>query len=67
LRYVVEKAAANQTRISIEAVFVEDSRHGRHISEGMVEIAEYAEIAKKLKQIGYKDARKPEATTVAQK
>jgi hypothetical protein len=67
LRYVVEKAAADRTRISIQAVFVEDNRHGRHTSDGMVEMAEYAEIAKKLKQTGYKDARKPEAKTVAQK
>lgn len=51
LRYIVEAAGPDQTRLTIDAVFVEDSRHGRHLSQGMVEVAEFGEIAKKLKQI----------------
>lgn len=56
LRYLVEAAGPDQTRLTIDAVFVEDSRHGRHLSQGMVEVAEFGEIARKLKQIGRADA-----------
>ena len=49
LRYVVEPIGPNETRLTIDAVFVEDSRHGRHPSQGMVEMAEFAEVAQKLK------------------
>ncbi len=49
VRYVVEPAEAGRTRIAIDAVFVEDSHHGRHPSQGFVESAEFGEIAKQLK------------------
>ena len=50
LRFIVERAGPEQTRLTIDAVFVEDSGHGRHLSQGMVEIAEFGEIAKRLKR-----------------
>ena len=34
VRYVIERVSPANTRISIDAVFVEDSRHHRHISQG---------------------------------
>jgi hypothetical protein len=52
LRFLVEPAGGGQTRLTIDAVFVEDSRHGRHPSKGMVEMAEFGEIAKRLKTAG---------------
>jgi hypothetical protein len=51
LRFIVEPAGPAQTRITIDAVFVEDSGHGRHLSQGIVEIAEFGEIAKRLKRV----------------
>ena len=52
VRYVVEPGAAGQTRVMIDAVFVEASHHGRHPSKGFVEKAEFAEIAGRLKGAG---------------
>jgi hypothetical protein len=49
VRYVVEPEEAGHTRVVIDAVFVEDSLHGRHLSQGFVERAEYDEIAVQLK------------------
>ena len=49
VRYLVEPGEAGRTRITIDAVFVEDSHHGRHPSQGFVESAEFDEIAKQLK------------------
>jgi len=52
VRYVVEPWQAGQTRVTIEAVYVEDSHHGRHLSEGFVEKAEFDEIGDQLKNSG---------------
>jgi hypothetical protein len=52
VRYVVEPGPAGDTRVTIDAVFVEDSHHGRHPSQGFVEKAEFDEIAKRLKNSG---------------
>ena len=52
VRYVVEPGPAGETRVTIDAVFVEDTRHGRHPSQGFVEKAEFEEIAKRLKNSG---------------
>ncbi len=51
VRYVIERVSPANTRISIDAVFVEDSRHHRHISQGLVETREFREIAQKLKAL----------------
>jgi hypothetical protein len=52
VRYVVEPGPAGDTRVRIDAVFVEDSHHGRHPSQGFVEKAEFDEIAKRLTNSG---------------
>jgi len=51
VRYVIERVSPANTRISIDAVFVEDSGHHRHISQGLVETREFREIAQKLKAL----------------
>jgi hypothetical protein len=52
VRYVVEPQSGDRTLITIDAVFVEDTHHGRHLSQGFVERAEFGEIAKQLKYSG---------------
>lgn len=52
VRYVVAPGPAGETRVTIDAVFVEDTHHGRHPSQGFVEKAEFEEIAKRLKSSG---------------
>jgi hypothetical protein len=52
VRYVVAPGPAGDTRVTIDAVFVEDTHHGRHPSQGFVEKAEFEEIAKRLKTAG---------------
>ena len=52
VRYVVAPGPAGDTRVTIDAVFVEDTHHGRHPSQGFVEKAEYEEISKRLKNSG---------------
>jgi hypothetical protein len=52
VRYVVEPQSGDHTLITIDAVFVEDTHHGRHFSQGFVERAEFGEIAKQLKYSG---------------
>jgi hypothetical protein len=52
VRYVVAPGPAGDTRVTIDAVFVEDTRHGRHPSQGFVEKAEFEEISKLLKNSG---------------
>jgi len=52
VRYVVEPGQAGQTRVTIDAVFVEESHHGRHPSQGSVEKAEFDEIGEHLKNSG---------------
>ena len=51
VRYVIEPVSPANTRISIDAVFVEDSGHHRHISQGLVETREFREIAQRLKAL----------------
>jgi len=58
LRYIVEPAGSGLTRVTIDAVFVEDNGHGRHLSQGMVEVAEFAEIAKRLKELRAAEAQR---------
>jgi hypothetical protein len=52
VRYVVAPGPAGATRVTIDAVFVEDTHHGRHPSQGFVEKAEFEEISKRLKNSG---------------
>ena len=52
VRYVVAPGPAGDTRVTIDAVFMEDTGHGRHPSQGSVEKAEFEEISKRLKNSG---------------
>jgi hypothetical protein len=52
VRYVVEPAPGGSVNVRVDAVFVENSHHGRHPSQGFVERAEFGEIAKQLKNTG---------------
>ena len=47
--YIVEAGPDDRARLTIDAVFVEDSHHGRHVSKGFVERAEFAAVARRLK------------------
>jgi hypothetical protein len=52
VRYVVGPAPGGSVNVRVDAVFVENSHHGRHPSQGFVERAEFGEIAKQLKNTG---------------
>ncbi len=66
LRYLVEPDGNTQTRLTIEAVFLEDNHHGRHPSQGTVEVAEFGEVAKRLKPAARQEpSRKVEAIAAA--
>ncbi len=68
VRYVVEPVSPANARISIDAVFVEDSGHHRHISQGLVETREFREIAQRLKALEpQKKASQVEARIHAEK
>lgn len=58
VRYVVERVSTTQTHISIDAVFVENNHHHRHVSEGLVETAEFRQIAQKLKELEQQSKQK---------
>lgn len=51
VRYVVQGQAENHTVLHIDAVFVEDSRHVAHASNGSVEGAEYKSIHDRLESL----------------
>ena len=50
VRYVVQNTGSNSTRLTIDAVFVENGGHHPHPSDGYVETCEFAEIGKRLKE-----------------
>ena len=49
VRYVVQNIGPSSTRLTIDAVFVENGGHHPHPSDGYVETCEFAEIGKRLK------------------
>jgi hypothetical protein len=49
VRYVVRELGASSTRLFIDAVFVEDSGHRNHPSDGSVETSEFGYIQQRLK------------------
>jgi hypothetical protein len=51
VRYVVMELSDSSTRLFIDAVFVEDSGHGRHPSDGYVETSEFEDIKRRLKEL----------------
>lgn len=50
VRYVIQNNGPNSTRLTIDAVFVENGGHHPHPSDGYVETCEFAEIGKRLKE-----------------
>ena len=55
VRYVVQEIGTNSTRLTIDAVFVENGGHHGHPSDGYVETCEFAEIGKRLKESDQRD------------
>ena len=51
VRYVVSKFDENNTNLRIDAVFIENSSHKVHASDGSVEAAEFGEVRKHVEQI----------------
>ncbi len=51
VRYVVTSVSAERTRLRIDAIFVEDSRHGSHPSDGTVESSESKMIQERVQAI----------------
>jgi hypothetical protein len=51
VRYIVQSVTTNTTRLFIDAIFLESSHHHPHASDGYVETSEFAEVAKRLKDI----------------
>lgn len=50
VRYVVQNIGPSSTRLTIDAVFVENGGHHPHPSDGYVETCEFAEIGKRLQE-----------------
>jgi hypothetical protein len=51
VRYVVQPQGDRNTVLRIDAVFVEDFRHGVHLSNGSVESSEYKDIADRVQAL----------------
>ena len=51
VRYIVQPAGPNLTRLRIDAAFAEDSHHHAHPSDGQVENSEFAVISQKMKDL----------------
>jgi hypothetical protein len=51
VRYIVQTVSPATTRLFIDAIFVENSHHHPHPSDGYVETTEFAEVAKHLKEL----------------
>jgi hypothetical protein len=50
VRYVVQNNGPSSTRLTIDAVFIENGGHHPHPSDGYVETCEFAEIGKRLQE-----------------
>lgn len=55
VRYIVTAVSPERTRLRIDAIFVENARHGAHASDGTVESSEYKIIQEHVQAI--QDAR----------
>lgn len=51
VRYIVTSVSPERTRLRIDAIFVEDSRHGAHPSDGAVESSESKIIQERVQAI----------------
>jgi hypothetical protein len=50
VRYVVQELGPNSTRLNIDAVFVENTHHRSHPSDGYVEASEFGVVGKRLRE-----------------
>jgi hypothetical protein len=66
VRYIVQPAGPNLTRLRIDALFDEDSRHHSHPSDGQVENSEFAVISQKMKELEDQERKQREEATQAQ-
>ncbi len=62
IRYVVQGINENNTRLLIDAIFVEDGRRKPHASDGTVETSEFKEIQDQLQAIQLEERKIAEAT-----
>ncbi len=60
VRYVVESLSAVNTRLQIDAVFVQDGGHRVHPSDGTVESSEFREIQDRIRAIEYQKKKDAE-------
>jgi hypothetical protein len=60
VRYVVQPAGDEQTRVRIDAIFIEDARRKAHLSDGTVETSEAKAIQEKLDEIRLAEQRAAE-------
>jgi hypothetical protein len=51
VRYIVTSVSAERTRLRVDAIFVEDARHGEHPSDGTVESSESKLIQERVQAI----------------
>jgi hypothetical protein len=61
VRYVVQELNEKNTRLQIDAVFVEDGRRKAHASDGTVETSEFKEIQDRLLAIQLEERKAAEA------
>ena len=65
VRYVVKSLGPKSTRLSIDAIFQEDSHHHYHPSDGTVENAEFLAISDEIKDIEDKEAKQKQEAEYA--
>ncbi|SRR5713226_593865 len=66
VRYIVQPAGPNLTRLRIDAAFAEDSHHHAHPSDGQVENSEFAVISQKMKELEDEERKRREEAIQAQ-
>ena len=65
VRYVVKALGPKSTRLTINAIFQEDSHHHYHPSDGTVENAEFLAISDEIKDIDDKEAKEKQEAAYA--
>ena len=66
VRYIVQPAGPNLTRLHIDAAFTEDSHHHSHPSDGQVENSEFAVISLKMKDLEDQERKQREEAAQAE-
>jgi len=65
VRYVVQALGAKSTRLTIDAIFVENNHHHSHTSDGTVENAEFLAISDEIKDIEDKELKQRQDAEIA--